>query len=100
MDLRIEKAKIAELIQRNRVGIIKNEQELEGLKNGSVFLQGQMALIEKLIATQDVEEKAKNENISANLPTSALPPAPTASVRPEPSSAPAPSDNSPSGNGS
>ena len=102
MDLKAELINIQNLLKRNKADIIKHEQALDGLRNGNMYLQGQLGLIERLILAQEelFKKEAKDENVSPNLPAPTVPPAPATPLRAEPSSAPTPSDNSPSGNGS
>lgn len=77
MDLKKEREKITEQLQRNRLDIMKHEQNLEGLRNGALFLEGQLTLIDNLIAADEKDKaekspkkskkESKDENVSADL---------------------------------
>ena len=61
MDLNSEKQKILEQIQRNKMDKVKYEQQLDGIERGIVYLQGQLALIDRLIEQTKLEIKPIDE---------------------------------------
>lgn len=97
MDLKAEREKILEQLQRNKVDTIKNEQMLSGLRNGAVYLRGQLELVERLIS-EESKKDAKNEDVSPDLQSPTVPAPVRQHKGAERNTGSATGDNSKSGN--